>query len=105
MFTKSVEGTMIEPLIGVMLAVDSLKFVVISNGCTSKESFNFVFDSSTKQTSTTRELSIVRIKPDTCRRLPRTIELEYSLSEVGIKKNESITISNPLSAFHMPTFK
>ncbi|MCU7917500.1 MAG: hypothetical protein KZQ95_03980 [Candidatus Thiodiazotropha sp. (ex Epidulcina cf. delphinae)] len=98
--TAKSANPIVESLHGISVTANSLSFAVTSNGCTRKEHFGFIV-----QPATVPQLTIVRKRPDNCRRKRHVIELEYPLPMVGIDGKKAIAISNPLKAFYSQTFK
>ena len=70
---------------GVEVSKEKLRIQVISNGCTTKESFALHWQGD--------NLIIERIKPDHCRRMPHKKWLEFSLP----KNVTSFNIANKFS--------
>ena len=58
---------------GVEVSPNTIKVQVTSNGCTSKESFKLHWQQN--------KLTLERIKPDNCRRMPHKKWLEFNLPE------------------------
>lgn len=70
---------------GVEAGFHTIKVQVTSNGCTSKESFKLHWQQN--------KLTLERIKPDNCRRMPHKKWLEFNLPEAV----KSVYIANEFS--------
>jgi hypothetical protein len=78
----------LETLYGFKLAKESIILTVVSTGCTQEEDFHL-------QTSATPEgydVSIMRTKPDRCRRAPMFVEIRIPLDHS--RKNDHFRILN-----------
>ena len=73
-----------ETLFGVKQDAEQLSVQVVSHGCTSNESFRVENRGS--------ELTLFRVKPDHCRRLPHKIWLTFLLPVT----EATLTLNNPI---------
>ncbi len=92
--TPAVDLLRLEPLQAISVEKDKLSITVKSNGCTSSEHFRLLMDEPT--------LSIVRLKPDRCRKrtewLTLTLPLPQTAHGISVLANwEDIYINNPLA--------
>ncbi|MDJ0594889.1 MAG: hypothetical protein QNJ72_33750 [Pleurocapsa sp. MO_226.B13] len=72
------ERKKIEPLHGLVLTETTATIKVTSTGCTKKEDFQLRL-----QKSEPPILSIIRVKPDLCKAAPHSIDVVFSLKEIG----------------------
>ncbi|MDJ0717964.1 MAG: hypothetical protein QNJ54_27705 [Prochloraceae cyanobacterium] len=72
------EGKSIETLHGLVLTETTATIKVTSTGCTAKEDFQLRL-----QKSEPPILTIIRVKPDLCLAAPHTIDIVFSLKEIG----------------------
>ena len=68
----------IEILHGLVLTETTATITVTSNGCTAKEDFQIQL-----QESKPPILTIIRVKPDLCEAAPHSIDIIFSLKEIG----------------------
>lgn len=71
----------IETLHGLNVTERAVIILVTSTGCTEKEDFTVVLDKSAPPKAT-----FIRLKPDFCRAVSRTVPIKFSLQEVGIRE-------------------
>ena len=83
-------GTL-EPLISHRWSAKGLTIEVMSNGCTSKESFDFRLQPADGQP----QLIIYRRKPDYCKAMPRPLLISISYADLGLEKGQQVTLANP----------
>ena len=81
-----------ELLYGIEIKKDKLIFIVNSNGCTDKDSFEL----KKVQNNQNWEIELIRIKEDNCKRMPFPLRIEYSESEFNSNGME-IIINNKFS--------
>ncbi len=79
----------IETLHGLVLTETSAIIKVTSTGCTAKEDFQLGLEESEPPI-----LTITRVKPDLCRAAPHTIDIVFSLKEIGAA---NFTVANPFT--------
>jgi len=91
----------LEILHGISVFGDNLLLQVSTNGCTQKEHFKINLDDNDEQ----YELTVMRSKPDLCRRKTSLMELQFSLKALTIDKTKNIIITNPIRAFNGVRFK
>jgi len=75
----------LEKIYGLDIQGKTLKLKVMSNGCTKVKSFNLIWQSDS--------LTVHRLKPDYCRRMPHEIWLQFNIP----KKISEFTIKNRFS--------
>ncbi len=83
------EGKSIETLHGLVLTETTATIKVTSTGCTAKEDFQLGL-----QESEPPILTITRVKPDPCKAAPHTIDIVFSLKEIGAA---NFTVANPFA--------
>jgi hypothetical protein len=79
-----------EALLGVStdLAAGQVVFEVASNGCTAKADFRGRLEGAV--------LTLVRIRRDACKAMPRREPIAFSLAELGLKAHQPFTLGNRL---------
>lgn len=75
---------------------NSIWFLTRSTGCTNKQHFRLEAESSPSKTDDTLLVSIVRVKRDLCKAMPRTIAFELPLTS-PMDKNQKVIVTNPVS--------
>lgn len=94
--TPPVRG--LEELMGVVIAQRGIVFQVFSNGCTDKEDFRVDVVESIPL-----EVRLIRVEPDPCRGfLPLGTRLRFSYKELGIQREETLRVVNPLATVQVP---
>ena len=81
--TTLLANDVLEPLYGVTYSKNKLLVQVMSNGCTQAKDFRI--------SSENGKLSIYRIKPDRCRRMPFLVELVFDFPG-----SHPVTLENPV---------
>lgn len=84
----------VETIHDVKISADSIQFTVISNGCT--KSKNFVLDVN-QVNKDTYDVTLLRLKPDYCRAMPRLITITKPLKQLNNINHPKIVINNPFS--------
>ncbi len=79
-----------ELLYGIKETKESIIFLVLSNGCTTKDNFVCKVDSACK----TPSLTLYRIKKDECKKVPEVIEIAFSKQELALDKVPAFTVKN-----------
>ncbi|MCG8367362.1 MAG: hypothetical protein MJA27_29000 [Pseudanabaenales cyanobacterium] len=69
---------MSETLHGLVLTETTATITVTSNGCTEKSHFEVQLQESSPPIAT-----FIRVKPDLCRVVPHSVDIVFSLKEVG----------------------
>lgn len=87
--------TDLEVLHGMTIKGDSLALLVRTNGCTLKEHFKLSFVEKGKKA----ELTVIRKKPDYCRKRTSVMEIQYSLEALSISQEKDIILKNPIRPF------
>ncbi len=80
------EEKRVETLHGLVLTETTATITVTSTGCTAKEDFELRL-----QESEPPILTITRVKPDLCRAAPHSIDIVFSLKEIG---SANFTVAN-----------
>ncbi len=83
------EEKSIETLHGLVLTETTVTIKVTSTGCTKKEDFQLRL-----QKSEPPILTIIRVKPDPCKAAPHSIDIVFSLKEIGAA---NFTVANPFA--------
>lgn len=89
LWATAAAATPLEPLLGISTDLDrkEITFEVVASGCTKKEDFRFEY--------TNHVLTVIRLRPDSCKAMPQKIDLTFKLAEVGIDPYIPFTIANP----------
>jgi len=66
-----------------------LTFVVWASGCAQKADFRVERSGST--------LTLVRLRPDSCKMMPQRMDLTFRLAEVGLQPHDVFTVTNPFT--------
>lgn len=77
---------------GVVQDGDTLGFDVVSTGCTTKDSLEARVE---RLDEFTVALTLLRVKPDLCRRMPTTTRIDYSRESLGIA-DAAVVLRNPI---------
>lgn len=77
----------VETLHGLMLTDNQVIITVTSNGCTDKDDFKIALKESHPPIAT-----FIRVQPDFCRAAPHSVDIAFSLKEVGAAE---FTVDNP----------
>ncbi|MDH3600539.1 MAG: hypothetical protein OEU26_12965 [Candidatus Tectomicrobia bacterium] len=77
----------VETLHGLMLTESQVIITVTSNGCTGKEDFKIELKESQPPIAT-----FIRVQPDYCRAVAHSVDIAFSLKEVGAAE---FTLDNP----------
>lgn len=85
--SQASKDTLLEPLYGLEINDSKLRIKVKSTGCTTADSFSLRW-------TPDKQLTIIRIKPDNCRRMPTKKWLEFQLKQ----SIEHFTLTNSLTS-------
>lgn len=85
----------LEILHGMSVIDDNLLLQVRTNGCTLKEHFKLTFLDNDNKT----ELTVIRKKPDHCRKRTSVMEIRYSLKALNISQEKEISVKNSIQPF------
>lgn len=83
------ENVNLEAVYGFNINDRAVSFTVISNGCTNDSDFQL----SSKMSGQTVELSLIRKKPDYCRKMPSLTEVSFPVDETWSPKH--VRVLNP----------
>lgn len=75
---------------------NTIWFLTRSTGCTNEKHFKLITESSPSKTDKTFLVSIVRIKQDFCKAMPRTVAFELPLPELE-QRHQQVVVTNPLA--------
>jgi hypothetical protein len=94
-FSFTLPGTVkktTETLIGFSMNDEKseVTITVASNGCTGKTDFSFVIKTNT--------ITVMRSKPDQCKRLTEAVSFTYTFKETGIDSHKQYKVLNPFTA-------
>ena len=81
MSTSISESRSVETLHGLAVTEKKVTITVTSNGCTDKSDFKIEV-----QESLPPIVTFIRVKPDNCRAISRSVDICFSLKEVGTTK-------------------
>lgn len=84
----------IETVFDVSLHLNVIKFDVLSTGCTRAKDFKL---NVAPVKDNTLEVSLVRLKPDYCRAMPKVVEVAMKLPQMNNDKSTKVVVKNPLS--------
>jgi hypothetical protein len=66
-----------------------ITFVVWASGCAQKADFRL------DRAGTA--LTLIRLRPDSCKMMPQRMDLTFTLEEVGLKPHDVFTVTNPFT--------
>jgi hypothetical protein len=66
-----------------------ITFVVWASGCAKKADFRVELAG--------KALTLVRLRPDSCKMMPQRWDLTFTLAEVGLKPHDVFTVTNPFT--------
>ncbi|PYC20634.1 hypothetical protein [Pseudomonas mosselii] len=92
----SLEGQIqkvLELLRGFKIDEDTIELYVMSNGCTRKEDFEVQVNKGFTGVSPV-ELTVVRVRPDTCKMLPGMVTITFTKKELEIEGCFEATLTN-----------
>lgn len=92
---KNTQPIDLEILHGMSVIGDNLLLQVRTNGCTRKEHFKLNLADKANKT----ELTVIRKKPDLCRKRTSVMEIQYSLEDLNISQEKEIVLKNPIRPF------
>jgi len=75
------------------LSGEGIAIDVVSTGCTTRESIEARVERVDERTVA---LTLLRVVPDGCRRMPMNKRLEFSRAALGIGEEDGIVLRNPL---------
>jgi hypothetical protein len=85
----------IETVLGYVIDRSVIVFQVYDGGCTQSEDFSVQVD---RKNSIKARVTLFRIKADYCKAFfPYGRMMKFSYKEIGIKRNESFVITNPIN--------
>ena len=84
-----------EAISGFYVDHQSMTFIVMSHGCTSKDDFELEIAQSYPV-----QIKLVRLNPDVCKAIPSDMTISFNLTDVGISVGEEFYISNEFVALH-----
>ena len=91
-------GPGVEALMGVIIGRRGIVFQVFSNGCTTKDDFQVEV-----MESIPLQLRLVRLEEDPCRAVkPLGKLVRFSYRELGIQREETLRVVNPLATVQVP---
>ncbi|MDP1629814.1 MAG: hypothetical protein Q8L66_00155 [Caulobacter sp.] len=84
----------LEPLLAVVAGRDRLVVRLMSNGCTSKEGLAVFVE----RRGGGFVLAVARRRVDSCKAVPRPVDVEFSYAELGLPRGARVVVLNPLTA-------
>ena len=88
--TSISESRPVETLHGLTITAEKATITVTSNGCTDKSDFKIEV-----QESLPPIVTFIRVKPDNCKKVSRSVDISFSLKQVGTTK---FKVANPFAS-------
>lgn len=73
----------------------SLSVTIVSTGCTRPQDLDFVIERPSRGNEAI--VTVVRVKPDLCRAMPKPVTFRYKLADIGIHRGEDVRVANEIT--------